>query len=327
MSIKAHAFHFNSETNKREHKLLSWMKGSSKAAAKETSAESAPTGFPSTLSDQQQEELKTLKILINSSKYKDEILNHPSKDVVLLRVLRATMKDKKSKRLFNSKKALERIENIFEFKLKYNLKEKPENFEQYRKVYPRFTYKDRKLKKIIYINRVGDYINHAKVSHFKTEEWKQFVGYDMEAIEQGLLELEEETGEECRGYYAIADHAGVKLTSLLSNSKAIIMLGNIAGDMYPETIEKVYITNVPWVYSKVYNTIKPLLDAETASKFIISSGIPDEIKESFDLDQLPKEYGGNNKQVVPYPLDVKKKYNEQLICYEYDISETVKTGL
>ena len=52
----------------------------------------------------------------------------------------------------------------------------------------------------------------------------------------------------------------------------------------------------------------------TVSKFEIFSGIPKFLQETFDLDLLPRELGGNNELVVPYPLDSKKFKEEYVLA-------------
>ena len=61
--------------------------------------------------------------------------------------------------------------------------------------------------------------------------------------------------------------------------------------------------------------IKPLLDKDTVSKIQVHYGVPQAVSEIFDLEKLPKEYGGNREFTVPYPLD-SKHFDEDLIVSE-----------
>lgn len=58
-------------------------------------------------------------------------------------------------------------------------------------------------------------------------------------------------------------------------------------------------------------------DADTARKIEIYSSIPPFFKEMFDTELLPKEMGGKNDTVIPYPID-SKKFDEKLITHEND---------
>mmetsp|Transcript_2639 Transcript_2639/g.3344 ORF Transcript_2639/g.3344 Transcript_2639/m.3344 type:complete len:131 (-) Transcript_2639:205-597(-) len=128
-------------------------------------------------------------------------------------------------------------------------------------------------------------------------------------MEFDLHELSEECGEEVTGYISIADMKGLGLGMMNPTRVGILkMLAGIAAENYPETVDKIIIVNAPWVFSRLYEFAKGFLDADTVSKFTISNKPLTELfPDVFDLDLLPKEYGGNNDIVVPHPLDARRK--------------------
>lgn len=256
-----------------------------------------------------------MKARIKASDFGEKAEKHPDGDEFLLRCLRATMKHKNSTREFQVEQAFERTRNVLDFKYKYNVFQKPDHFEEFRKVYPRFAYKDTSLKKVLLFTRMGEFVTHAHFNHFSELQWQQSIGFEMESVEQGMRELANEAQVENRGYYAISDCKGLGLGAL-SQKKATIFLANVSGENYPEMIEKVYLINVPWIFEKIYGMVKPLLDPHTVSKFHMFSGIPPEFKTHFNQEQLPKEFGGKSEKSVPYPLDCGKKYDEKLINYD-----------
>lgn len=270
------------------------------------------------MTEQQEESLESLKIRLEGSEYRKKAFGHPDGDEFLLRVLRATMASKKKERLFDEKEAYERVCKILDFKDKHNVWRKPDSFDDYRKVYPRFAYKDRKANKVLFFSRMGEFATRGKFSHFTEEEWSQNLGYEMEKAEQAMREISAEEGVETRGYYAISDVKGVGF-GVISRKKATVFLANVSGENYPEMLDRVYLVNVPWLFEKVYKIIKPALDPHTVSKFVIHSGIPPEFKDILDLDMLPKEFGGNSDKVVPYPSD-SKKYKDDYITYDTEIT-------
>jgi len=162
---------------------------------------------------------------------------------------------------------------------------------------------------VVWIQRQGEFGTNVKGTHLKKEEWYQCVGHNLMNMEFDLHELSEECGEEVTGYISIADMKGLGLGMMNPTRVGILkMLAGIAAENYPETVDKIIIVNAPWVFSRLYEFAKGFLDADTVSKFTISNKPLTELfPDVFDLDLLPKEYGGNNDIVVPHPLDARRK--------------------
>jgi len=99
------------------------------------------TGFLDTLTEQQAESLAKLKELVNESEYAEAINARPEGDKYLLKYLRATMKDKKKKRIFYVPAAYTRLISTWQWKLDNNVKERGEKQDLLQEVYPRYYYK------------------------------------------------------------------------------------------------------------------------------------------------------------------------------------------
>lgn len=246
-----------------------------------------------------------------SSEHQELLEKQADRKEFFLRVLRATMKDKNGKRIFQADQAFERCVKILEFKKKNNVWQEPEKIGIYRKAYPRLAYFDPKIKRIVNISRFGEFASTAKMSRLSEEDWSRCMGYEMERTEGKMIELAKETGVDTQGYIGIADASNLTL-SILKRTKIVKFLANVSGYNYPEMIGVVYLVNAPWIFSKIFKIFSPILDAQTVQKFRISSGIPEEFKDIFDLSRLPKEYGGERDIVVAYPME-SKLFDEDLL--------------
>ena len=115
----------------------------------------AASGFEDTLNLQQEEALETLRNEVKGTKYEERIRTHPDSTRFLLRVLRATMKDKSKKRIFQVKEAKARLFAILDWKEEYDvdINKKPPEFDEYRKVYPALFYADYRAETIVWIRK------------------------------------------------------------------------------------------------------------------------------------------------------------------------------
>lgn len=69
---------------------------------------------------------------------------------------------------------------------------------------------------------------------------------------------------------------------------------------YPECLAGVYIYNAPWVFNVVWNLVKNWLDPGVSAKIHFIKTI-NELENYIDLDNLPKEMGGNSSVSSEYP--------------------------
>lgn len=107
------------------------------------------TGFTATLTAQQKASLEVMKLEVCAEK---EIRNHPEGDKYLLRMLRATMKDKGGERLFQVEKAKPRLYSVLRWKRANNLAEgvqAPPKFSIYRENYQLWVWRDYSCKTLV----------------------------------------------------------------------------------------------------------------------------------------------------------------------------------
>ena len=95
---------------------------------------------------------------------------------------------------------------------------------------------------------------------------------------------------------AIIDMGGMtlKLSTAVTRSYITRMIG-IDSKHYPETLGRMFIINVPTIFSIAWALIAPFLDERTQNKIeIISSesAWKKRLRECVDADKLPVEYGG-----------------------------------
>ena len=113
------------------------------------------SGYIDTLTLEQSEGLNELKNMVKGSIYEGRVNSHPEGDRFLLRMLRATMKDKSKRRIFKPSAAKERLFRVLDWKQKYqvDIDNKPEMFEQYLQVYPSHNYRDYTAETIVWIRK------------------------------------------------------------------------------------------------------------------------------------------------------------------------------
>jgi hypothetical protein len=71
------------------------------------------------------------------------------------------------------------------------------------------------------------------------------------------------------------------------------LLSEVAEQSFPEMLGANYFIKTPWIFSKCFAVVKPFLDADTISKFVISSDSPIALFEKvLPRSMIPKEYGG-----------------------------------
>jgi len=176
---------------------------------------------------------------------------------------------------------------------------------RYHEVYPYVEWKDRKAGTVVRVERLGLLFNNVKRSHFTTDEWLHNLGYNTNCTDIKLREIYEETGKDIPGYIVLADWKGGGL-GILSRIGMLKMFNSIAADNFPETLDKVYIFNVPVFISKLVNLGKSFVDPVTMSKMEFIPGTPKELfRELFEIEKLPKEYGGESEEVLGIPMDAR----------------------
>lgn len=84
---------------------------------------------------------------------------------------------------------------------------------------------------------------------------------------------------------------------------------------YPELIGKLYVIHTPWVAPYLYQAATPFVPAEVRARVHVVNDL-EMLKEMFDADQLPPEYGGSCTQCV--------KEGKASCVEEHDASEINK---
>lgn len=269
------------------------------------------SGHGSTLTDQQREVFEELKNVLKDDEKLAAVLSIPYLDNFLLRFLRATMKEKKNRRLFHLDQALARLREVVEFKEKHGIKydmKRPENHDEFNQVYPYVDWEDNVSHVIVAIERFGLFHSTSKSAKGKytDSEWLDHLGYRMEGTVRKIEELGEKLGEEVPGYNVIIDMKGVSLWSVLRRVKFVKFLNDVGAKNYPELLNRVSLVNCPRFINDLLKVAKAFVDPDTMSKFESFKNIPEKFKTEYDLSLLPKEYNGESEREVPIPLLARK---------------------
>ncbi|KAF8759755.1 Nep1 protein [Rhizoctonia solani] len=93
----------------------------------------------------------------------------------------------------------------------------------------------------------------------------------------------------------ILDLKGVGIGSFFSVKDYVMKASAIGQNYYPETMGKFYIINTPFMFSTVWNVIKPWLDPVTVAKISIpsSSATEKELLAQIPKENLPADLGGS----------------------------------
>ncbi len=113
---------------------------------------------------------------------------------------------------------------------------------------------------------------------------------------------------------AILDLDGLSISTLTGKVMDLIKRQSHVDSLcFPETMNRLIITNAPQTFSTVWKIIRRWLDVRTANKIeIYSSKSKQEkrLKELIDIDQLPQDYGGMGLSMF---TSILKKCNETTI--------------
>ena len=78
--------------------------------------------------------------------------------------------------------------------------------------------------------------------------------------------------------------------------KRILMIDS---KYYPETLNKHFIINAPWVFTGVWSMIRPWLDPVTAAKIsVMGKNYLPSLLEHIDASQIPIEFGGTSEMTL-----------------------------
>jgi hypothetical protein len=91
---------------------------------------------------------------------------------------------------------------------------------------------------------------------------------------------------------------GLSVVSRLGLFKAMNAVG---ADHYPEFSGPIFVLFAPWMFTKIFGLVKPILDADTAGKIVVANDLAKPVLDKLlsDLDSfLPQAYGGQNPTVL-----------------------------
>lgn len=166
-------------------------------------AKALPSGFEGRLTPQQSVALEELKAQLAESQYAEEIATHPDGDKFLLRFLRASMKSKNSKRIFNLPAAMARLEDTLEFRRAHGLDSPfdevapPKELDIFRQLIVSDWWADEKRNTLVVIQRFGFCFTFAKRGkHLSDEEMVRAIAYMNEETARNLAQFPQDIGME-----------------------------------------------------------------------------------------------------------------------------------
>ncbi|QRW15846.1 ribosomal RNA small subunit methyltransferase mra1 [Rhizoctonia solani] len=214
-------------------------------------------------------------------------------DPTLLRFLRA--------RKFDLVKSKEMIIACEEWRKKFGVDDIVKNFhfkekEQVNKFYPQYYHKMDKDGRPVYIERLGS-VNVTELAKVTTEE-RQLQNLVLEYerfLHERLPACSAAAGAPVETSCTILDLKGVGIGSFFSVKDYVMKASAIGQNYYPETMGKFYIINTPFMFSTVWNVIKPWLDPVTVAKISIpsSSATEKELLAQIPKENLPADLGGS----------------------------------
>ncbi|CAE6386060.1 unnamed protein product [Rhizoctonia solani] len=214
-------------------------------------------------------------------------------DPTLLRFLRA--------RKFDLVKSKEMIIACEEWRKKFGVDDIVKNFhfkekEQVNKFYPQYYHKMDKDGRPVYIERLGS-VNVTELAKVTTEE-RQLQNLVLEYerfLHERLPACSAAAGAPVETSCTILDLKGVGISSFFSVKDYVMKASAIGQNYYPETMGKFYIINTPFMFSTVWNVIKPWLDPVTVAKISIpsSSATEKELLAQIPKENLPADLGGS----------------------------------
>ncbi|KIO27078.1 hypothetical protein M407DRAFT_243441 [Tulasnella calospora MUT 4182] len=211
-------------------------------------------------------------------------------DATLLRFLRARKFDLPKTKLMWDASEKWRKEEAVDQLLHFDFPEGPEVM----KYYPQYYHKTDKDGRPVYIEQLGklDIVALYKVT---TQERlvKRLVSQYEQFLHERLPATSKVVGHPVETSCTILDLGGVSLMQFYKVSDYVQKASNIGQNYYPECMGKFYIINAPWMFSSVWNLIKPWLDEVTVAKIeIIGKDYKPQLLQQIPKENLPKEFGG-----------------------------------
>lgn len=174
-------------------------------------------------------------------------------------------------------------------------------------------YSYKKDRVIILIDLLDADFKRAKV--FSEETLTAHVAFSME-----LLELKIKNGWlGSSRLVLIYDLSKLTMSTYYSWYKAgAAKLLGVLGGNYPESVDKIYVLNPPFVFSMIFKMVKPLMEPDTVLKINLVKGNKEiekaMVAEGMDIGKLPQKYFPNGTDIEP--LDV--ILDDEIIAFAKD---------
>jgi hypothetical protein len=147
----------------------------------------------------------------------------------------------------------------------------------------------------VYIDRIGKYDAPGLLQAVTLAELSEHHVFQLELAEREKTKLGvAKTGVPFRKHIVLEDLGGLGWshvsTATTDLAKSIISLDE---SHFPESMQKMFIINTPWIFNTVWKIIKPIVSERTVAKIeICGADYIDKLREVMDDDQIPVEFGG-----------------------------------
>ena len=279
-----------------------------------------PTGFASTLTEQQSKCLEELQDRMNKSEYAKDLARDPAGTNLLLQFLRATMKDRSGERIFQVDAAEQRLKAMFDWRREFNLEEvqdavesgssfRPENFELFSKLYPALDVVNEETGQLVRFLRFGRFISTIDTSVLSHRDWTRCFAYECFDLQNRLRKLSQKYGREISTYAVISDLHGISFMGVVSRVNFVKMMSAVASNNFPEMMGQTLLVRGPSMLPTIFNFVKPFIDKDVQAKFVLRSDLPmDLIEALIPLSTVPKEFGGTSDVFYPQCLHDTKNH-------------------
>lgn len=278
----------------------------------------ARTGFEGNLTSQQAACLEELRRRVLASTYKEDFEREVGGDKFLLQFLRATMKDKTGARVFQTDVAEKRLFKAFDwrreigaFEILQNVRNggpKPDKYELFSSLYPSMDIVNEKTGQLVHFLRFGRFVTTVDPNALTVLEWSRCFCHELFCLQERLRELSQIHGREISTYYVYTDIMGISLFAMANKLSFVKMMSAVASDNFPEMLDQTFLVNAPSIVPAIFNLVKPLIDKDILSKFIISSDCATpSLSKIIPLESIPKEFGGTSEVVFPKVLADREK--------------------
>lgn len=225
--------------------------------------------------------------------YADQIKTQKVPDSMLIRFIRGYSKDQDPQ-----KKTRDMLTQALKWRKDNNvdkvMEEKMEKSDLHAKVWPHGVIGYDKNGRPIYCERVGQTDPSSLMEQLTMEELQRFHVRSMEQVTFLKDRLSQKRGVMLYKHNVILDLNGLGM-SIMSSSfyKPFKSLIDIDQYYYPETLNKLYMVNAPWIFRTFWAIVKPWIDPATRERILVCG--TDQLKELMDENDLPDFLDGKKK--------------------------------